>query len=66
MESVGYESSRLIVRAGAPTRLTFLRTTDKTCGTAASQSVSSFLTVMTFTGVDTSGAGDSSGAIGAA
>jgi RND family efflux transporter MFP subunit len=30
----GYEPSRVTVHAGAPTRLTFLRTTDKTCGTA--------------------------------
>jgi cupredoxin-like protein len=30
----GYEPSRLNVRAGIPARLTFVRTTDKTCGAA--------------------------------
>jgi len=30
----GYEPSRLTLRSGVPTRLTFVRTTDKTCGTA--------------------------------
>jgi cobalt-zinc-cadmium efflux system membrane fusion protein len=30
----GYEPSRVTLRAGAPARLTFVRTTDKTCGTA--------------------------------
>ena len=29
----GYEPSRLTLRAGVPARLTFIRTTDKTCGT---------------------------------
>jgi RND family efflux transporter MFP subunit len=32
----GYEPSRLTLRAGVPARLTFLRTTDKTCGTEIS------------------------------
>jgi hypothetical protein len=31
---LGYEPSRVSLRSGAPARLTFLRTTDKTCGTA--------------------------------
>jgi RND family efflux transporter MFP subunit len=31
---LGYEPSRVNLRSGAPARLTFLRTTDKTCGTA--------------------------------
>jgi len=30
----GYEPARLTVRAGVPTRITFVRTSDKTCGTA--------------------------------
>jgi membrane fusion protein, heavy metal efflux system len=30
----GYEPSRVNVRAGTPVRLTFVRTSDKTCGTA--------------------------------
>ncbi len=30
----GYEPSRLVLRSGIPARLTFVRTTDKTCGTA--------------------------------
>ncbi len=30
----GYEPSRLTLRSGVPARLTFVRTTDKTCGTA--------------------------------
>jgi len=30
----GFEPGRLTLRAGAPARLTFVRTTDKTCGTA--------------------------------
>ncbi len=30
----GYEPSRVNLRSGVPARLTFLRTTDKTCGTA--------------------------------
>ncbi len=30
----GYEPSRVTLRAGVPTRLTLVRTTDKTCGTA--------------------------------
>jgi cobalt-zinc-cadmium efflux system membrane fusion protein len=30
----GYEPARVTVRAGVPARLTFVRTTDKTCGTA--------------------------------
>jgi RND family efflux transporter MFP subunit len=30
----GYEPSRVTLRAGIPARLTFVRTTDKTCGTA--------------------------------
>ena len=29
----GYDPSRLTLRAGVPARLTFIRTTDKTCGT---------------------------------
>ncbi len=29
----GFEPARITLRAGTPTRLTFLRTTDKTCGT---------------------------------
>jgi cobalt-zinc-cadmium efflux system membrane fusion protein len=29
----GYEPAKLTLRAGAPARLTFVRTTDKTCGT---------------------------------
>jgi membrane fusion protein, heavy metal efflux system len=29
----GYEPSRLILRSGVPARLTFVRTTEKTCGT---------------------------------
>ena len=29
----GYEPAKITLRAGVPTRLTFLRTTDKTCGT---------------------------------
>jgi hypothetical protein len=29
----GYEPARIMLRAGVPARLTFLRTTDKTCGT---------------------------------
>jgi plastocyanin domain-containing protein len=29
----GYEPTRITLRAGVPARLTFLRTTDKTCGT---------------------------------
>jgi cobalt-zinc-cadmium efflux system membrane fusion protein len=29
----GYDPSRLTLRAGVPVRLTFIRTTDKTCGT---------------------------------
>jgi plastocyanin domain-containing protein len=29
----GYEPSKLTFRAGAPARITFVRTTDKTCGT---------------------------------
>jgi plastocyanin domain-containing protein len=29
----GYEPARVTLRAGVPARLTFLRTTDKTCGT---------------------------------
>lgn len=29
----GYESAKLTVRAGQPARITFVRTTDKTCGT---------------------------------
>src|SRR5262249_317437 len=29
----GYEPARLTVRAGQPARITFVRTTDKTCGT---------------------------------
>lgn len=32
----GYEPSRLTLRAGVPARLTFIRTTDKTCGTEIS------------------------------
>ena len=30
----GFEPARIMVQAGAPTRLTFVRTTDKTCATA--------------------------------
>jgi hypothetical protein len=30
----GYEPSRLTLRSGVPARITFVRTTDKTCGTA--------------------------------
>ena len=30
---MGYEPDRIPVRAGVPVRLTFVRTTDKTCGT---------------------------------
>src|SRR4029450_12333149 len=30
----GYEPSRVNLKSGVPARLTFLRTTDKTCGTA--------------------------------
>jgi RND family efflux transporter MFP subunit len=30
----GYEPSRVTLRAGIPARITFVRTTDKTCGTA--------------------------------
>jgi multidrug efflux pump subunit AcrA (membrane-fusion protein) len=30
----GYQPSRVTLRAGIPARLTFMRTTDKTCGTA--------------------------------
>jgi plastocyanin domain-containing protein len=29
----GYEPAKITLRAGVPARLTFLRTTDKTCGT---------------------------------
>ena len=29
----GYEPDKLTVRAGQPARITFVRTTDKTCGT---------------------------------
>ena len=29
----GYEPAKVTLRAGVPARLTFLRTTDKTCGT---------------------------------
>ena len=29
----GYEPTKLTLRAGAPARITFVRTTDKTCGT---------------------------------
>jgi len=29
----GYEPAKVTLRAGTPTRLTFVRTTDKTCGT---------------------------------
>jgi hypothetical protein len=32
----GYEPARLTLRAGVPARLTFIRTTDKTCGTEIS------------------------------
>ena len=30
----GYEPAKLTLRAGTPARITFVRTTDKTCGTA--------------------------------
>ncbi|HJZ74009.1 MAG TPA: cupredoxin domain-containing protein [Vicinamibacterales bacterium] len=33
MTENGYEPARLTVRAGQPARITFVRTTDKTCGT---------------------------------
>lgn len=33
VSDMGYEPSRLSLRAGVPARLTFLRTSDKTCGT---------------------------------
>jgi plastocyanin domain-containing protein len=29
----GYEPAKLTLRAGVPARITFVRTTDKTCGT---------------------------------
>jgi plastocyanin domain-containing protein len=29
----GYEPAKLTLRAGQPARITFVRTTDKTCGT---------------------------------
>ena len=29
----GYEPAKVTLRAGAPARITFVRTTDKTCGT---------------------------------
>jgi plastocyanin domain-containing protein len=29
----GYEPAKLTLRAGTPARITFVRTTDKTCGT---------------------------------
>ena len=29
----GYEPAKLTLRAGTPVKITFLRTTDKTCGT---------------------------------
>jgi plastocyanin domain-containing protein len=29
----GYEPARVTLRAGTPARITFVRTTDKTCGT---------------------------------
>jgi plastocyanin domain-containing protein len=29
----GYEPAKVVLRAGVPVRLTFVRTTDKTCGT---------------------------------
>ena len=33
MNEQGYEPAKVTLRAGIPARLTFLRTTDKTCGT---------------------------------
>ena len=33
MNEQGYEPAKVTLRAGVPARLTFLRTTDKTCGT---------------------------------
>ena len=33
MSEQGYEPAQLTLRAGAPARITFIRTTDKTCGT---------------------------------
>ena len=33
MSEQGYEPAKVTLRAGAPARLTFVRTTDKTCGT---------------------------------
>ncbi|MCA1584120.1 MAG: hypothetical protein LC791_04870, partial [Acidobacteria bacterium] len=36
----GYEPTKVTVRAGEPVRITFVRTTDKTCGTEAANSKS--------------------------
>ena len=33
MTEQGYEPAKVTLRAGTPARITFVRTTDKTCGT---------------------------------
>ena len=33
MSEQGYEPAKVTLRAGTPARITFVRTTDKTCGT---------------------------------
>ena len=33
MNEQGYEPAKVTLRAGTPARITFVRTTDKTCGT---------------------------------